>query len=1232
MLKRRIIIILIILVSANLTFSQNKIISKNIVWQNKNYAGKNILSFDDCNYNDDFIPYYSGYLYVDSYDNELNLVKYELDGSINFKHINKYISDKIVINQKIYKAKDRYILYYKFYPYVERSGKFYRVKSFELKLTKKNKKFKDKFPSYASQSVLSSGKWVKIAIPKSGVYKISFDKLKELGFSTPENVRVFGNDAGMLPEYNNQYAPDDLIENKIYYGSNYILFYAEGASLWKYDENNDFFDLKKNCYTDTAYYFLTDKNTGFNNHINSLQASGTPSATITKSIRLEHHEQQDVNILHSGRPFLGESFDYTTTQSISFSVNSPDASTASKAKIAMAARSPYSSSASVSIGGVSSSINFLTAYGDKHQKYADYQTVLFGFSNSSSNPTMQITYNKPTSSAKAWLDYITLNLSENMNFYEQMHIRSTENVGSGKVCKFVISNANSSVMVWDVTSPTHPYLMPTTLSGSSLYFTANTDSIKHFIAFTVDSCPEPVFKGTETGEVDNQNLHGISASTDMMVITAPEFLQVAQNFADFHKSYDNFNVSVATTIQIYNEFSSGMKDVSAIRNFIRMVYIKSGGRLSYVLLLGDGTYDNHSPITEFNPDYIPTYQTWDYFNSPGKPTTTVFDNYFALLDDNEGALYGAMDVAVGRIPVKTLEEAQGVFDKVKEYVSPSSFGDWQNIVTLFTDDRDDDWETFTSDAEQVADIIDTLYPFINIKKIYSDSYQQVTSANGEEYPNVVLDLNNRINNGTLILNYLGHGGYNALTSERIVTIHQIENWHNKGKYMLMITGTCEFSRFDDAYPSSDATSAGELSLLNENGGAIALLTTARVSFAGSNTSINKQLYNYLFASENGKRLTIGDAYITALNEMTSSYKTYFFLLGDPAIRLAYATDKAELTKINGVDIDSFADTLHALDKVTVEGVVTDNAGNILNDFNGEVVLTYFDKKRDLQTLNNDGYGSMQYWDKFNMLFKGRASVTNGEFSLKFIIPKDIFYNYGKSKFSLFAFDAEKSATGYNNQILGGINPNAQQDVKGPDIKLFMNDTNFVSGSITDQNPIVLALLSDESGINISSAGIGHDITIVLDNDPSKTYSLNEYFTGDLNNSASGKVSYGLYNLDEGKHTVKLKAWDVFNNSSEKTIDFVVAKSSDLTIEHLLNYPNPFTTHTTFYFEHNRPGVPLDVILQIMTVSGKIVKTFHVIMTTDGFRSDPIEWNGLDDFGKPIGRGVYIYRIKIITPE
>lgn len=376
---------------------------------------------------------------------------------------------------------------------------------------------------------------------------------------------------------------------------------------------------------------------------------------------------------------------------------------------------------------------------------------------------------------------------------------------------------------------------------------------------------------------------------------------------------------------------------------------------------------------------------------------------------------------------------------------------------------------------------------------------------------------------------------------------------------------------------------------------------------------------------------MGDAYRIASNLMSSDEKFYFVFFGDPAIRLAYPKNNVKLTKINGVDILNFSDTLHALDKVELQGEVENAGGNLNSDFQGVLYLTYFDKKKIMQTLNNDGQGAMTYWNQFNQLFKGRAKITNGTFKIDFIIPKDIYYNYGKSKFSLYALNGSEDAKGVTNSIiLGGISNNQINDITGPEIKLFINDSNFVSGGITDANPSIFAILKDSSGINISSASVGHDISATIDNSPNKTYSLNEYYLADINNYKKGTVKYGLYNLKSGQHNLKLKAWDVYNNSNQKSIDFIVLENNKFTIKHLLNYPNPFTTHTSFYFEHNRPDVTLDVIIQILTVSGKVVKTIHTIINSDGYRSPAIDWDGLDDFGKPIGRGVYIYRLKIVT--
>jgi len=1231
-MKRYVFAIISLIISINL-FSQNNVLHKNIVWE-KNIILNNqeILSFKGADYDNKLIPYFVDAIDLESNNNAdikiTNIVKEEIKLPQSYE---MELSNDVKIKSNIYKARDRYILHYSFYPFLKENGKTYKIISFDINLTNKNRVVKKSISQkYANNSVLKSGKWVRIGIPQSGAYKLTYTQLKDLGFSNPQNVRVFGNDQGMLPEMNAEQVPDDLVENNILKGSDYIVFFAEGPSLWKYDSANDFFYLNKNIYSDTAYYFLTDYNTSFNNSIQNYSISGTPSATITTYKYLNHYESQLTNLLHSGRPFLGEVFDFTTSQNFSFTVNSPNSTQTSKIKVAMAARSSYSSKADIKIANNSNSLYFSPANGDLHRKYADYKSDIFDFNSNLEELNVNITYNKPTSSSKCWLDYITINAFANLSFTEQMQFRITENIGNGNITKVQITNANSNVEVWDVTNPTSPMKMQTSLSGTTLTFNTETDTIRHFIAFTVDNCPTPQLTGSKIGIIKNQNLHGISTNTEMIIITDSNFIDQAEQIKQIHQNHDNLNTVVVTTDQIYNEFSSGMKDISAIRNFIRMIYEKTSYKLAYVLLLGDGTYNNFAPTTEYNPNFIPTYQSKDYFNSLYNTFTS--DNFFVLLDSDEGGITGDMDVSIGRFPAKSSDEAQILVDKLKEYYNPENFGDWHNIVTIFTDDRDASWETFTEDGETIANLIDSNYPFLNIKKIYADSYNQISSANGEEYPDAVIDLNNRINNGSLIVDYLGHGSEVALTAERIVTIHQINNWHNTGKYPLFITGTCEFSRFDETQPDHDATSAGELVLLNHIGGAIAMLTTSRVTYQGTNTYINQQFFQYLFAQQAGKYLTMGDAYRLAINQMTSNDKRFFVFLGDPAIRLAYPKNNIELTKINGTDIASFSDTLKALDRVEIEGNVKNINGETDENFQGILYFTYFDKKKEMFTLNNDGRGAMQYWNQFNQLFKGRAKVINGAFKLNYIIPKDIYYNFGLSKFSFYAVNDITDATGLNNNIiLGGISNNPITDFTGPQIRLFMNDSNFVSGGMTNSNPSIFAILQDSSGINVSSASVGHDITAVIDNDPQQTYSLNEYYLADINNYMKGSLKYGLFNLEPGTHNIKLKAWDVYNNSSEKSIEFIVLENNDFTIKHLLNYPNPFTTKTSFYFEHNRPGVTLDVIIQIITVSGKVVKTIHTTINSDGFRSPAIDWDGLDDFGKPIGKGVYIYRLKIVTP-
>jgi len=1241
-------ILLITLLLANYYVNgQNITINRTIEWDDnyllsqKNFQIKT-SSFFNAYFNHDHIPIFNEAINLSEIDiNSIDIdvkitnIKYEAVSlrASKFKQSSD-ISTNINLNFNVFKGRDISYLDYNFYPFVNKNGQILRVKSFSLYIENKPTKTVNTQNTYAQNSVLNNGNWVKIGIPENGVYKLTFDELSNLGFSSPEEVRVFGNDAGMLSFWNDNSAPDDLIENYIYKGSNYILFYAEGASNWIYNENADIphFSRVKNNFTDTAYYFLTDYNTGFSNSIPTYNQPSNPTETITVYDFYDAFEENSTNLLHSGRVFLGNEFLYSPQQSINFDVPNIVPGQTGVITLAMAARSPVAPSMITTIGSTTRTDNFALVYGVYYQKYVDYKKVSFNFTQSSSDVKIDFSYSKPTSSSNAWIDFAIINAKCSLKFYNQLQFQSTQNIGDGNVSKFQMTDADNDVIIWDITSPTLPQNIDYSLTGSIATFNSETDTIRKFFAFKQSECLSPVTEGANVGEISNQNLHNVPTNTDMIIVAHPIFLSQANQIAAIHKAHDNLNCEVVTTEQIYNEFSSGMKDVPAIRNYFKMVYEKTNYNLKYALLFGDGSYDNFNPTDVTNPNFIPTYQTYDAFNLYNLSTTS--DDFFTFLDANEGELTGAMDISAGRFPVKNQDEANTMVNKLQIYYDTQNFGDWHNTITLTTDDRDKPGDAFTNDAESLSVLIDTLMPFMNIKKIYLDAYPQVTSANGQEYPDAVLELNNRINDGTLIVNYLGHGSEHALTSESLVTTSGIRAWNNQNRLPLFITGTCEFSRFDNADPNEDVTSAGEMIILNPNGGGFALLTTARVSYSSTNRYINEKFYKFLFAKNNDNTYnTIGDAYMKAKNSMSSYHKYLFTLLGDPAIRLQYPENNIVPTTLNGNNIASFSDTLQALDSVTISGYVTNYNNEILTDFNGILTLSYFDKKRYSQTLNNDGNGAMNYWSQYNKLFRGRAAVTDGYFHVNFIIPKDIYYSYGLSKFSFYAQSDVTQASGQNRTVvLGGINPNAPDDDTPPKIRLFMNDSSFVSGGITDANPSVFAIILDDNGINTSSASIGHDITAMLDNNPNNIYSLNEYYQSDLNNFKQGSVTFQIYKLDAGAHSIKLKAWDIQNNSAEKTIEFVVVENNNLTISHLLNYPNPFTTNTNFYFEHNKPGVPLDILLQITTVSGKIVKTIHTQMTTNGYRSDPINWNGLDDFEKPIGRGVYIYSIKIRTPD
>ncbi|MDD3741328.1 MAG: type IX secretion system sortase PorU, partial [Bacteroidales bacterium] len=646
-------------------------------------------------------------------------------------------------------------------------------------------------------------------------------------------------------------------------------------------------------------------------------------------------------------------------------------------------------------------------------------------------------------------------------------------------------------------------------------------------------------------------------------------------------------------------------------------------------LLGDGSYDNLSQSSAVS-NFILTYES---DNSLAPTSSFVSDDFYVFLDDGEGSLSGAhnMDMGVGRIPVKTSDEAQAFVNKLQAYYAPDGYGNWKNNILLIADDAEGGETIHQTQTNTLGLIIETNHPIFNLEKLFLDDFEQISTVQGHRYPDVNQAINDYINNGMLVVNWIGHGNEKGWAHESVLTLSMIKTWKNKNKYPIFVTATCEFSPYDNHL----LVSGGEEVLLNPDGGGIALFTTTRLAFASSNASLTNNFYQHLFSlGYDSKVNTIGLSAAYAKNDQGSdTNKRVFALLGDPAMRPSVPELKAYTTKINGEDIATFNDTLKAKELVVFDGVVKNPDGTLAEDFNGIIYPVVYDKRIDYSTRGNDGFEPLDYTAQKNIVFKGKATVSKGKFSFSFIMPVDIAYFYNYGKISYYADNGiNTEANGYDiSFVIGGSSNNSVNDDEGPIIDLFMNDEQFIPGGITDENPLLLAKISDESGINTVGSGIGHDITMIFDENTAGAIVLNKFYESETDDYTQGEVNYPMSELALGPHTLKVKAWDVLNNSSEAVTDFIVANSSEMVLDHIFNYPNPFSTNTAFYFDHNQPFVNLQVLIQIFTVSGKHVKTLEADMTTIGYRSEPIFWDGKDEYGDKIAKGVYIYKIKVKSP-
>ena len=1075
---------------------------------------------------------------------------------------------------------------------------------------------------YASNSVLSTGKWYKVGLSESGIYRLTYSDLSSLGMDVnhldPRHLRIYHNGGGVLNEINSQPRFDDLMEVPIYVAGeedgkfdrdDYVLFYARGPVTWSYNARKASFEHCPNAYDDYSYAFITaDLGSGKRIAV-APQPTGSESKVVNEFLDYQVYDVDKYNIIHGGRTYYGDIIDGNGSVTESFNFKNVKVNRNCTVKVALAGRNFQPASFQLLVNDA-----LLNTYNIPKTSSGSDKTFAFEvFGNEATFPTgdnIKVTLKHvgvAGTTSLGYIDYIEVNAWRSLTFTgSEMLFRNPEASDGSKSYNYQLSGANASLQVWDVTDSICPQRISGQLSGSVLSFRVDGNASNEFIAFNGSSYHSPKLLGA----VANQNLHG-DRDYDYLMVVYPDFVEQARRLKAIHAVHDpDLRIKIVTPEEIYNEFGCGATDVTAIRDYCRMLYHDSRP-LRYLLLFGDASFDfkNRNGIVTF----VPTYEMRQ---AADIHTSFATDDYFCFMGEYEGALTGSKpDIGAGRFPVSTVEQATQMVDKVERFLeaNESTMQPWRNVITFMCDDAQGN--EFISHSEgYAAQIKSTGGDRLVVDKIYLDAYEQQSTPNGQLAPEVNQALNNRMDKGTLVLNYVGHGGEVQLATERILQRADVNSWRNGPKYPLMITGTCEFSRYDDY----ERTSLGEYAFLNQYGGMIAMFTTSRVTYGPNNLQFITAVYNHLFSIENGERIRLGDVFRLAKQRGSESERVYVFF-GDPALRLPMPKWTVETTYID--------DTLKALQPCVIEGVVKNMSGAVDTSFNGIVYVRVYDKETTYTTKGDEGTSPYTFNLRQSVLYNGKTEVVNGRFSVDFVVPRDIAYPYGNGMVSYYATDYVNDASGlYEDVIIGGFNENAVMDEDSPVVRLYIDDERFVNSGLTGDSPTMIAYIEDENGINTTGAGIGHDIIATLYGPTSESFNLNDYFVADVGYQGKGTIQFRMQNLEEGEYLLTLKVWDIFNNSGMASINFKVANSELMALEDPICFPNPFAEETYFSFGHNQIGNNMEVQISIYDIMGRLVTVLNEHVAGTSARTNPIRWDGCASNGRRLSAGVYVYCI------
>ncbi len=1108
---------------------------------------------------------------------------------------------------------------------------------------------------YTKTSKLASGKWIKLKTTENAIYKLSYDDIKKMGISDPAKVKFYGSGGWILEENFSASIPyiDDLQEIAVYVNKgsdgvfnsgDFLLFYGRGTVKWTYDTATRMFVHENNPYSTYGAYFMTESDSGPKEMQVEASVDQT-TVTYTEYNDYSLHESDSMTIANTGRELFGESFVSKNTQSFDFNV---PGITSANFTLSFAALAPSQSSLTLTANEdlvISDYIYPLTYYSEILQEGMEtdnyVKAVLRNFSGSWSNPTEKIAakvYYEVGNQTTAFLNFIRLNTTRQLQFYNN-NDPFFRNTGSrNRSARFNVENTGANHVVFDITDPYNVQKLNTTLSGSQISFGVQSDAtLREFAVVDLSKS----FRSPESmGAVQNQNLHGLE-QTDMVILAPKNFLVQAETLAKAHYNKSGLHVTVVQADLVFNEFSSGIPDATAYRRFMKMFYDRGTTekeKPKYLLFFGDGLFDNRFKTPEASKlqkaNYLLTYQvkeSVDEHNSFGT------DDYFGLLDDGEGVYFGyeSLDLGIGRFPVISMSQADNAVTKVIGYMNNTQYSSWKNSIIFTADDLDPGDANFIHSfyAEQSAKIIDNNYPEYVVKKVYEPAFQPFTVNGKKTYPDAKNKMMNALKDGCFLLNYSGHGSTTSWTSEDFLTSPDI-NQMSFENLPLWITATCDFGWFDGIN-----NSAGEAAFQNKKSGAIALYTTSRVVNAPNNRDISVQLISTMFDKKNRGKMGLGDILRVAKNNLRGDYnKLNYLLVGDPALRLNFPGYEIQVSTVNGKPINE-VDVLKfkALDNVVLTGKIVDSNGNTQTGFNGTLQTLIFDSEQTLKSLVPSDIGTyLEFKEYTSMIYPAVSNqVVNGEFTVGFTVPLDIFYSDNKGKINFYAFDKanNRDAQGsFMNFVLNGTADTVDNDGKGPEVlSMYLNSTSFKNGDKVNQTPFFVANVYDKDGINVSSGSIGHEISISIDNNPNYYFPLNAYFVPSMEVKGEGRVEFMIPDekaLPEGNHKLVFKVWDLLNNSSTDSIYFTVVKDMRPQLFDLTAMGNPARVNTYFELSHDRPEAQLEVTIRVYDLTGRICWTNKVSGSSDWLKNFPVEWDLRTNSGMPLKAGVYVYKAEI----